>query len=366
MFKHKEETIPLTYNVSTTNENYQIAKYFNFETRIKTIDQRNTFHDDVSSHFVVYTGLNKQISIYLTKNAFKLFKDNFHKLIPYHQSQIDEIRQLLEKDYNLFYLHENGSIEWCLSGSDMIKKRKQFREQIDLYKTYDNKNHLITKLLIEITDYYLKDYLIRSEHFTKEQTEKLAKTFQKQLTNKIILNSFYRVLNEHIALYIFDYFDVNSYYASPKKYRLINCLVHIVTLLINHPDIYEHQYLGTVYRGLSMKTNDFKHYTIGNHILNRTFLSTSKKEDVARFFAKENFGQINIDDYHQSKVSVLSKYSIKQNKTAINTAEMSKIPDEEEVLILPFAVFEVKNKIKCTASVQYEIELKECIDDDDE
>ncbi len=56
-------------------------------------------------------------------------------------------------------------------------------------------------------------------------------------------------------MYILDYFDTLSYSSSTTKYRLINCLVHIVTLLIHHPDIQKYKYKGITYRGLLMTKN---------------------------------------------------------------------------------------------------------------
>jgi hypothetical protein len=44
-------------------------------------------------------------------------------------------------------------------------------------------------------------------------------------------------------------------------------------------------------------------------------------------------------------IPVLLKYTIKQNKTGIDIEHLSMIRDEEEVLILPFSVFKIKNRI---------------------
>ncbi|CAF1405730.1 unnamed protein product [Adineta steineri] len=371
MFNNNEEKIPLKPNLTTNEENHQIVEYFNLETSIQTINCAHSFGDDVSLHVAICSGLNKPIPIYLTNNAFKSLK-----LTPYNQSQINEIQNIIEENYNFFDPSNNDNINWCLSGPDMIEKRKRFREQIDLYKTYDNQNHLITKLLIEITDYYLKEYLREYESFSDKTIKQIDQSFKQAIEEQNYIkyfieiysspsNCFYKVLNKHLALYILDYFDIN-YSSPPEKYRLINCLVHIVTLLINHPDIHKHQYKGLVYRGVIMTINELEHYTIGNYILNRSFLSTSKTIDVALLFAEQNGN----DNHDQSKASVLLTFKIQQTKTAIDIEKMSKISAEEEVLILPFSVFKVKDKTEYienkNVNIQYEIELEECIDDDDD
>jgi hypothetical protein len=106
-----------------------------------------------------------------------------------------------------------------------------------------------------------------------------------------------------------------------------------------------------------MKSNHLKSYSIGNCILNKSFVSTSKILKVAQFFADNR--QMN-----DQLIPVLLKYTIKQNETAIDIEDLSVIPDEEEVLILPFSVFKIKNRVeKCShtsSTMLVEIDLEEC------
>ena len=326
-------------------------------------------YDNVSLHIASHYKSNEFIQLILTNNVLKSFENLSNELLFY-----DEIKKLHIKKADFCdsneELQESDYIEWSLVGNNLIEKRKEFCEQIDLYKTYDNQHHLITKLLIEIIDYYLNEYLIQQEHFSKEQTNKLEFYFKKAIEEQNYLeyfikaytltNNFYHVLNKHLALYILDYFDTLSYSSSPTKYRLINCLVHIVTLVINHPDIHKYKYRGIAYRGLLMTENDLKNYSIGNHILNRSFVSTSKNRSVAQIFADNS-------QETSGKISVLLKYTIKQNRTAIDIEHISTIQDEKEALILPFAVFQIKDRIEnnpnTSPPVLVEIDLEECEDD---
>ncbi|CAF4163343.1 unnamed protein product, partial [Adineta steineri] len=161
------------------------------------------------------------------------------------------------------------------------------------------------------------------------------------------------------------------YSSTPAEYRLINCLVHIVTLLINHPDVRQYKYKGVTYRGMLMSPNDLKPYRIGNYILNKSFVSTSKDRAVARMYA--GTGQENvlgrILNYHDpSEVPVILKFTIKQDDTGVDIKHMSVVEDEEEVLILPFSVFQVKDRIEngsntdCPALI--EIDLEQCEDNE--
>ena len=119
--------------------------------------------------------------------------------------------------------------------------------------------------------------------------------------------------------------------------------------------------------------NDLDQYLSNQHILNRSFLSTSIDRKVAEMFAGE--GQqskmrYTPKDHCALQYSCLCQYLIKQNSTAINIQSLSTRPDEKEILIIPFSVFKIM-KIKRnyfddpTASISIEIELEECEDQND-
>ena len=85
-------------------------------------------------------------------------------------------------DSDLHYLQneipDNDYIEWSLTCNNLIKKRTEFRERIDVYKTYDNQHYLITKLLVE---YYLHEYLDKQEGFSPDEIQKIGNCFQKAI-----------------------------------------------------------------------------------------------------------------------------------------------------------------------------------------
>ncbi|CAF1504252.1 unnamed protein product [Rotaria sordida] len=369
MIEDSEETIPLNLSVSNTQIHNEIENYFDLKNNIKAVHRIGP-DGEVALHLITSYESTESGLLLLTNRTLESLRD-----ISYQSSSWDEIKKLLEEHSNLFSSHEEiqeyDYIEWSSIGIDLIQKRKEFREQIDLYKTYDNQHHLLTKLLIDIIEYYLKEYLVLQEHFSKDVTSKLEFCFRKAIEEQNYLlyfikaytstNNFYHVLNKHLALYILDYFDISSYSSSPTRYRLINCLVHIVTLLINHPDLHKYQYKGVSYRGLLMREDDVRDYSIGKHILNRSFVSTSKNCTVAEVFAGSS-------QLTSTKVSVLFKYTIKLNQTAIDIEHLSTIPDEEEVLVLPFSVFKIKNRIEnCSnmcSPILIEIDLEECEDEE--
>ena len=380
MAESSEQTIELNLSLLNTRQDNQIEEYFSLENNIKTINRMGPY-GNVVLHVASRYGYNEVVQLLLTNSALKSLENISSQLVLYDESKMDEIKELFLEICSLHdseAIPDNDYIEWSLSGNNLIKKAKEFREQIDLYKTYDNQHHLITKLLIEIIEYYIDEYLVEQEHFSKDETKKIGSYFKQAIEEQNYLkyfiqaytftNNFHHVLNKHLALYILDYFDPPCHASLRTKHRLINCLVHIVTLLINHPDIHKYKYNGITYRGLLMKENDLNCYSIGNHILNRSFVSTSKNLSIAQLFADNTHLGGTSDDHDLTQVPVLLKYTIKQNQTGIDIEHISMKPDKEEVLILPFSVFQVKDRIEncpnMCSPVLVEIYLEECEDNE--
>ncbi|CAF4620252.1 unnamed protein product [Rotaria sp. Silwood1] len=308
-----------------------------------------------------------------------------HNLTPYEEAQTDDIKQLILEHQKLFSNNDYDYIEWSVVGDDLLGKRREFRQAIDVYKTYDN-HHLVSKLLAEVIHYYLNEYLVNQSNdtgnpenqITRKQIETIETYFKEAIVKQDFLtyfikaytltNFFYKVLNRNLALYILEYFDETKMFSS--NYRLVNCLVHIVTLLIYHPNLPQYQYQGVCYRGMRITQNDLDQYQLNQHILNRAFLSTSIDRQVAAMFAGEDQQsqmRYTSKDHRALQYSCLCQYLIKQNSTAMNIESLSTRPDEQEVLIIPFSVFKVmaikRNYLDdSTASISIEIELEECED----
>ncbi|CAF1185271.1 unnamed protein product [Adineta steineri] len=384
MAENNEELIELYQSLLNTEENNQIERYINLENNIKTIS-RLSFDGHVALHFAHCSGDNEIVQFFFTNEAFISLVHISPHLTLYDKSKRAEIRRLVVTASSLHdfrdVIPDNNYIVWSINGESLVRKGREFREQIDLYKTYDNQHHSITKLLIEIVEYYLNEYLTEQERFSSTKIDEVKRCFRDAINEQNYLkyfikaytltNSFHRVLNKHLALYILHYFDVRPYSSTPAEYRLINCLAHIVTLLINHPDVHQHKYKGVTYRGMLMSPNDLKSYRIGHYILNKSFVSTSKDRAVAQMYAgsgQENvLGRIS-NHYDRSEVPVILKFTIKQDDTGVDIKHMSVVEDEEEVLILPFSVFQVKDRIENGPNTDspglLEIDLEQCEDNE--
>ncbi|CAF5177954.1 unnamed protein product, partial [Rotaria magnacalcarata] len=146
-----------TFVSSNTEVNNVFQNHFNPGDNIKIIDHIGP--DGKISLHVASTNIrnNEVAQLLFTNDALKSFESISYPLTPYDESRRKELNTLMENNSNLFHCPQEipdcDYIEWSLIGKNLIEKRKQFREQIDLYKTYDNRHHLITKLVFEIINY---------------------------------------------------------------------------------------------------------------------------------------------------------------------------------------------------------------------
>ncbi|CAF2707249.1 unnamed protein product [Rotaria sp. Silwood2] len=379
--------VDLLYHLCKENEIEKVQSILPYIDNINIINKIQNSTGSTCLHVACYYGHQHMVQLLLEHGALHSIRNLRHNLTPYEEAFTNDIKQLFVQHRKLFSNNDfdYDYIEWSVVGDDLLGKRREFRQAIDLYKTYDN-HHLVSKLLAEVIHYYLNEYLVnqnndtdnQEDQITHEQIETIEAYFKEAIEKQDYLtyfikaytltNFFYKVLNKHLALYILQYFDETKYFSS--NYRLVNCLVHIVTLLIYHPNLPQYQYQGLCYRGMRITQNDLDQYLSNQHILNRSFLSTSIDREVAEMFAGE--GQQSKmrhtpKDHCALQYSCLCQYLIKQNSTAINIQSLSTRPDEKEILILPFAVFKViaikRNHLdNPTASISIEIELEECED----
>ncbi len=121
-----------------------------------------------------------------------------------------------------------------------------------------------------------------------------------------------------------------------------------VAILSHHPKLQQYRhYIGTTYRGMNMSKSDLDQYVEGKFILTRTFLSSSTDRDVAQNFLTNT--------HHR----VICIYHIRNPSIAIDVHTISKYPNENEILIIPFSTFKITNIKKNVDDISY-IELDEC------
>jgi hypothetical protein len=145
-----------------------------------------------------------------------------------------------------------------------------------------------------------------------------------------------------------------------------------VALLYFRPEFDEYIFKGEVYRGMHFSNeHELFKYIVGSKVMNTTLLSTSKTKSIAQLFSLTAKQQEN----NTNELSIFCTYVIVNDRTALNIEKLSVIPDEQEVIIMPFSAFRVE---KVTRNSQQqsnvEITLIECpkqdavnfYDDDDD
>ncbi|CAF4037596.1 unnamed protein product [Rotaria sp. Silwood2] len=382
--------IDLFYDLCQENEIEKNRNILPYIDKISIINKIQNSTDLICLHVACFYEHQHMVPILLEYEALQSIRSLRHNLTPSEEAYTDGIKQMLVEHRKLFSNNnfDYDYIEWSVVEDDLLEKRREFRQAIDVYKTYDN-HHLASKLLLELIHYYLHEYLINesndigtSEHqITRKQIATIETYFKEAIEKQdyltyfiktnIVTNIFCKVLNQHLALYILQYVDKTKDFSS--NYRLVNCLVHIVTLLIYHLNLPQDRYQGVCYQSIRITQYDLDQYLSNQHILNRSFLSASMNREVAEMFASEDQQskmRHTPKDHDTLRYSCLCKYLIKRNSTAINIQSLSTRSDDKEILILPFAVFKViaikQNYLDDpTASISIEIVLEECEDSND-
>jgi hypothetical protein len=130
------------------------------------------------------------------------------------------------------------------------------------------------------------------------------------------------------------------------------------SLLINHTRFQPYQHASTIYRGTNISSQDLEAYAMGKIVITRSFLSTSKKREIAEFF-------IGFEDV-TNRPPVICIYKVSNPRSSLAIESFSNFPEEEEVLIVPFIAFEITavREVKAkTRGIEHpirEIEFVEC------
>jgi len=130
------------------------------------------------------------------------------------------------------------------------------------------------------------------------------------------------------------------------------------SLLTNHTVFRYYRHASRTFRGMTITSQDLEAYAMGKIVITRSFLSTSKKREVAEFYL--GFNDI------ISHPPVICIYNVSNPRSSLCVESFSQFPEEEEVLIVPFIAFEiiaVKGVTMKKEGIQYsvqEIELVEC------
>jgi hypothetical protein len=83
---------------------------------------------------------------------------------------------------------------------------------------------------------------------------------------------FYAIVNNNLAQYLLKSFRWDN-----DQSTIEGCLAHLASTFIHRPQLRSMAFTGTVNRGLLLFQSDLEISTVNKHLLNKSFLSTSKE-----------------------------------------------------------------------------------------
>lgn len=325
-------------------------------------------------HIAAYQGHDEIVRLLLDAGASTTIRNRSYNLTAYEETTNPRIKLLFDLHHHKNplspFINDNLRIEWTCAFQNPIKKQRQLRDKLkQLLEVKDYNYEEVFKEIRESMDMILNDWKLsqRDIRVIKDYFQRLNRDLDPVHIVKCYSSttSFYRHFNENIAKNVLEYFDHNLVNLN-TDYRAMRYLLQLVAIVMHHDRFRGEKFRGVTYRGVLMSRDDLTKYIVGTNILNTSFLSTSKQNDIARFFS----GNIEATKLRKTRdkkplqYSVICCYDIKNRDNALDIETISERgSDEKEVLILPFSAFKV-TKVDKTSSDFVEIFLEESLDEE--
>jgi hypothetical protein len=280
-------------------------------------------------HAASYYG-HSQIIRRLLKRGDILFSiRNKYDKIPRGEARTSEIEQLLTRspaDARDRFVDDTSKPVWIFTSKNaefIAQQNYKATISLSLDATIDALGYIKEKVReqhINLVRYFLEE-LKRTRDVTYSLRLYTAET------------DFYRLLNEAIATEL----NAMSRFHVKETYWAM-CFAGIVSrdTALDHLRWAGDVTTSVTYRGMNITETDLSKYEVGEKIMNRSFLSTSKDRRIA-----ENFLQISAVT---GKLAVLCTYTIIDKRAALDVHSISEFHHEQEVLIVPWMAFVVKRK----------------------
>jgi len=299
---------PFVHIILTFSENDILNYYYDSYTRIKEL---NINYIDENEEF------EKKLPIF----NYDFPKLNETKIIKEQDNGWDMIRNINTNIFNL------KSVEQILGFIDVAKFNK------DMYKVY-KENNCLDLFLNYYGNYFAAEYLV-------EQVTTLVAVV------KMFLYAYTLEEKDGKSFYCLMNNDLRS--GNPDKISRYLPMINNIYRLLKKGHL--KSYTGDVYRATFFKKELIDEIERGKKMLNASLWSSSKKLNVARKFL------------FKYKKNILLHTQVKGgNNIDIHLENLSQYPNEEEILLLPFCVFEVKSfeKVKENNLEYYNLELIYC------
>ncbi|CAF4104418.1 unnamed protein product [Adineta steineri] len=328
-----------------------------------SLEQINNFESNGSTalHASSYYGHTEIVRLLLTAGACRSIRNLRYRLTAYDEASNEDVQQLFSHIYSpaqARFIGSSARTEWSLDTSQAAEWKIHLSKLLKPELSFQD-------IILYLKDNYLTEYV----NLPPNQLEKITSLFHYAYEYddaSYILRAyttgtpFHGIINNHLAEYLLKYFRFDN-----DQSVLEQCVAHLASICIHRPELKSLEFTGIVYRGLFLLQSDLKAYTVGKHLLNKSFLSTTTDLSVASMYAGAGT-RINMRtaiDKTPLQYTALCIYRIKNKNTALDISSISEIPDECEVIIMPLCAFQVrsvKKNIQDNNCIQYEIELEEC------
>ncbi|CAF1124871.1 unnamed protein product [Rotaria sordida] len=289
-----------------------------------TVEEINRIEPNGSTalHVAAYRGYEKIVELLLDYGASCVAK-NKYKCIPLDEAKTDKIKQMIRRKMNETRSVSNSCWD-ILSTNDTNFQADEYQKTLKKYGKDRHFYHLIGYIkqnYIEKELHNIYGINIIQEYFDKAINEKDPTYLLKAHSAD---TGFYHALNKHLAQLQLEDLSATQNLS----------LSYFIGIIAHHPKFETLSYIGQVFRGMMITTNDIKQYTIGTRILTKIFVTTSKQRDLALNFPQQ---ATNDDD----RLSAICVYEIRNARTALDIQDVSLCSHEREVLILPYSTFQI-------------------------
>lgn len=301
-------------------------------------------------HAACFYGHEEIVKLLLDHGASRSIT-NKHQCLPYDESKSETIKKLfIRTSTTRFSTDDSGHIDWMKCDEEAEKLAREYRIRHKGLGWNGKVDHRLKHIQSEMPHATDKDV----QYFLDQ-----AKTDPCFLLTAYTAETpFYRKLNQDLA---------TKHYNHGSNFGI----TYFIDFFYNHPAFENLSYTGHVYRGMTVTQDDLKQYTVGGKVMNKAFMSTTKKRAVAHDFAWKAANKRKTEPGQLVKVSALCSYEIVNKRTGLSIERFSEFRHEQEVLVGPYSAFMII-AIRHDRPEYVEIDLREIeqtwndSDDDDD
>lgn len=325
--------------------------------------------ESTALHAASYCGHYQVVKLLLVHGADPTIK-NFNQATAVDEAPTRDIQCLFRQHMkindqtNSRFAQSEADLEWIAVDQEVIRKASHYRHWLKVAS-----NNMELSVYTIISDYLEKKERLRNEPKINQIRELFLIAAETHDPRYIVQaytmeTDFYKCLNEDLAATTAEILNSTRIFDRIME-EFWNTHGRIAGIIMRHPQLQGFRYCGLCYRGMLLDHTQLYRYELGRKIMSKFISSSSRLREGAEAFALRDY------EFTCQKLPTLCIYTIINQHSALDIARLSVFPQEAEVIIAPFCVFEIKSinyqmfELKMddgtTRTVDgREIELEEC------